>query len=64
MPDKGSIIILDSDLDDQKLLQELFQQLGVVNKLCFFQDGSEALNYLKTTRETPFLIISEQTSSR
>jgi hypothetical protein len=42
----GPIIIIEDDVDDQELLMEVFQTLNYTNKLIFFSDGAEALDFL------------------
>jgi CheY-like chemotaxis protein len=59
MPKSGPIIIVEDDHDDQDLLKEVFEELKVPNLLRFFTSCMEALNYLLTTIENPFLIISD-----
>ena len=59
MPKSGPIIIVEDDHDDQDLLREVFQELKIPNLLRFFTSWMEALNYLLTTMENPFLIISD-----
>ena len=59
MPKSGPIIIVEDDHDDQDLLREIFQELKIPNLLRFFTSCMEALNYLLTTIEDPFLIISD-----
>jgi CheY-like chemotaxis protein len=59
MPKSGPIIIVEDDHDDQQLLQEVFGELKVPNSLRFFDSCIGALNYLLTTIERPFLIISD-----
>jgi CheY-like chemotaxis protein len=59
MPKSGPIIIVDDDHDDQQLLKEAFEELKIPNSLRFFDSSINALNYLLTTIERPFLIISD-----
>lgn len=59
MPKSGPIIIVEDDVDDQELLKEVFQELEIPNILRFFNSCLEALKYLQTTLERPFLIISD-----
>ena len=59
MPKTGPIIIVEDDYDDQELLKEVFTELKVPNILRFFSSCIEAFNYLLTTIERPFLIISD-----
>ena len=55
----GPIIIIEDDSDDQELLTEVFQKLNYGNKVIFFSEGEKALDYLNTTTEPPFLILSD-----
>ena len=59
MNNKGPIIIIEDDLDDQDLLKLVFEKLGYPNKIEFFSDGEEALDYLNRTDVIPFLILSD-----
>jgi CheY-like chemotaxis protein len=55
----GPIIVIEDDADDQDLLTEVFQKLNYRNKVIFFGDGQEALDYLHLNQEPPFLILSD-----
>jgi CheY-like chemotaxis protein len=55
----GPIIVIEDDLDDQEILVEIFQKLGYVNKVIYFADGNEALEYLNKSEVQPFLILSD-----
>lgn len=55
----GPIIIAEDDLDDRDILTEAFRSLGISNELVFFDNGEDVLQYLRTTKEQPFLIISD-----
>lgn len=59
MPKSGPIIIIEDDHDDQELLREVFEELSIPNIIRFFTNCAEALDYLVTTIERPFLIISD-----
>jgi CheY-like chemotaxis protein len=59
MNNKGPIIIIEDDADDQDLLKLVFEKLGYPNKIKFFSDGEEALDYLNRTDIIPFLILSD-----
>lgn len=59
MDKSGPIIIIEDDIDDQALLVEIFKNLGYANKIVYFADGNEALNYLNGTDVQPFLILSD-----
>lgn len=58
MSKKGPIIIIDKDQDDQELMRLALQNLNVRNKILVFEDGHTALTFLKSSSDTPFLIIS------
>jgi len=55
----GPIIVIEDDLDDQEILQEIFTNLGYDNKISYFADGNEALDYLNKSDVQPFLILSD-----
>jgi CheY-like chemotaxis protein len=55
----GPIIIIEDDLDDQEFLTEIFQKLNYQNAVLFFFDGHQALEYINTTGDLPFLILSD-----
>jgi CheY-like chemotaxis protein len=55
----GPVIIIEDDADDQEFLTEIFTKLNYQNKILFFFDGQEALDYINTTDEPPFLILSD-----
>ncbi len=55
----GPIIIIEDDADDQDILTEIFDTLNYQNKILFFSDGQEALDYITDCAEPPFLILSD-----
>jgi len=55
----GPIIVIEDDVDDQQILEEIFQKLKYVNKIIFFGNGNEALEFLNRTDTNPFLILSD-----
>jgi CheY-like chemotaxis protein len=59
MKKSGPIIVIEDDLEDQQLLDEIFKSLNFPNKVIFFSDGKDALDFLSTTDEQPFLILSD-----
>ena len=59
MNKRGPIIVIEDDLDDQEILEEIFQKLGYINTIIFFTDGNSALEYLNRTDTQPFLILSD-----
>src|SRR5688572_548563 len=55
----GPLIIVEDDIDDQDIIKEVFESLGLSNTLLLFSDGYDALRYLKTTTDQPFLILCD-----
>lgn len=55
----GPIIVIEDDADDQEFLTEVFQKLNYPNKILFFFDGQEALDYINMSDSPPFLILSD-----
>jgi len=59
MPENRPIIIIEDDADDQEILREILHDLNIPNFTRFFESCVQALDYLLTTIERPFLIISD-----
>ncbi|RYG52848.1 MAG: response regulator [Chitinophagaceae bacterium] len=59
MNKNGPIIIIEDDEDDQVMLQIVFKKLAYPNKVIYFLDGEAALDFLNSTAEMPFLILSD-----
>ncbi len=55
----GPIIILEDDLDDQEILREIMAELEVPYPIVFFTQAKEVIEYLYTTTEKPFIILSD-----
>jgi CheY-like chemotaxis protein len=55
----GPIIIIEDDVDDQDILADIFKELNYSNKLIFFGDSVQALEYLTDTDIEPFLVLSD-----
>lgn len=53
------IIIVDDDLDDHFIYNEIAERLELKNELKFFRNGTEALHYLRTTSDNPFIIFCD-----
>jgi len=53
------IVIVEDDEDDCEILVDVFKEIGVANEFRCFLNPVDALEYLKTTTEVPFLIISD-----
>jgi CheY-like chemotaxis protein len=59
MNKNGAIIIIEDDADDQVLFSEVFEELNYKNKIIFFNDGQEGLDYLIGNSIEPFIVISD-----
>ena len=59
MNKEGPIIVIEDDIDDQHALADIFLKLGYKNKICFFADGNDALEFINMTDVQPFLILSD-----
>lgn len=56
---QGPIIIIEDDIDDQEIMEQVFQSLSCSNKIIFFSDAEEALNFLTESTIYPFIIFSD-----
>ena len=59
MNKKGAILVVDDDRDDRDILAEVFKKMAYPNRIMYFGNGVEALNYLTSTDEYPFMILSD-----
>ena len=59
MNKSGPIVIIEDDIDDQDILNDIFKELNYSNKLIFFADSVQALDYLTDTEIEPFLVLSD-----
>jgi len=55
----GPIIIVEDDPDDQDIYTEAIKAIGITNELRFFDSGQKVLDYLNTTEEQPFILLSD-----
>jgi CheY-like chemotaxis protein len=55
----GPIIVIEDDIDDREVLEAIFTELHVKNKLIWFVKSDEAFNYLKTTSDQPLIILCD-----
>lgn len=53
------ILIVEDSKHDKRLLQNVLEELKVRNRIVFAEDGMEALDYIRSHREIPFMIISD-----
>jgi CheY-like chemotaxis protein len=56
---KGPIIIVDDDKDDLEIYAEAIKALSIPNEIHFFEGGQKVLDYLTTTEEQPFILLSD-----
>ncbi|AUD03847.1 response regulator [Spirosoma pollinicola] len=57
--DEFPIIFIDADEDDHDMFKQAIAELNLTHPVLVFSEGKTALNYLTTTHQLPFLIISE-----
>jgi len=59
MTNAGPIIIVEDDADDEAIFNEILEELEVSNSIIWFGNSDDALNYLKTTSDQPFIIFAD-----
>ncbi len=59
MAKKGPIIIVEDDAEDEELFKDILKELSISNKIIWFTDTHTAFDYLKTTKDQPFIIFSD-----
>lgn len=55
----GTIILVEDDVDDQEFIVDALEILGITNPVKIFDNGQKALDYLITTDQQPFIILSD-----
>jgi len=55
----GPIIIVEDDIDDQRMLDDVFKEINIYNNVIKFTDAEKAFEYLKNSAEQPFIILSD-----
>lgn len=55
MTDTTSIFVVDDDKEDQAILGEYFAEVGIAEKVLYFENGEAALNFLKAIRDDEYL---------
>ena len=55
----GPIIVIDDDPDDKEILDSVFNELNVSNKIIWFDNCDEASIYLINSAEQPFVIFCD-----
>jgi len=56
---KGPIIVIDDSEGESELLRIAFSELGVENKILFFNDGLAFLKYIKSEKGGTFFILCD-----
>lgn len=56
---EGPIVIIEDDKDDQEIYTEAIKAIGITKEIRFFNGGKEFLDYLNTTEEQPFILLSD-----
>lgn len=59
MINQSPIVIVEDDADDQLIMQKTFDHLKMQKEIIFFENASLAYDYLLTTEDHPFIIISD-----
>ena len=59
MNKKGPIVVIEDDVDDQEILQEIFDRLAYENEILFFTDGNKAFEFINDPTSKPFIILSD-----
>jgi CheY-like chemotaxis protein len=54
----GPVVVIEDDPDDQDMIERILKKL-VENNIKKFSDGEAALQYLSSTRDSPFIIICD-----
>lgn len=64
MEAKGTIVFIDDDEEDQLILKPILEKIIPECPVLVFTSAEEAIEFLRTTNERLFLIISEVTMPR
>lgn len=59
MSKPAPVIIVDDDADEQLLIKEVWKELNLDFPVLYFSTGRQLLDYLKSKKEIPFLIICD-----
>lgn len=54
-----SVLIIDSDTDDQEMVQQVWQELNLTHELKFLENAEETMDLLASIETAPFIIICE-----
>jgi len=59
MAKSGPIAIIEDDIDDQEIIRDVIREIGVANEIIFFDKGTDAFSFLKSTPKQPFIILCD-----
>ncbi|KAA6440908.1 response regulator [Dyadobacter flavalbus] len=59
MPHSGPVFLVEDDEDDQLLITQALREIGITNRIMYFQDGVEIIKYMGSSMQQPFLIICD-----
>lgn len=55
----GTILIVEDDSDDKELIEQTVVEMGLKNKVLWYDNSTEALDYLLADTEPVFIIFSD-----
>jgi len=53
------IFIVDDDYEDQEIIIDAFNEIGVKNEVKFFRSAESVIAHMQTSNEIPFIILSD-----
>jgi CheY-like chemotaxis protein len=59
MAKSGPIVIVEDDKDDQEMILDALKEMEFPNEVIFFDRSLVAFDFLKTSQEQPFVILSD-----
>jgi len=55
----GPILIIEDDADDKQLFEDIVKSLGYQNRIVWYDNTEDAIEYLSTTGDSIFIIFSD-----
>lgn len=59
MSKRGPVVIIEDDIDDKEIFEQIIRELGIENRLEWFENADLGLRYLNATTDQPFLIFCD-----
>ncbi|WP_132053701.1 response regulator [Pseudocnuella soli] len=56
---KQPIIVVEDDAEDREILKEVLESLKLPFPVKYFDEGRAVLDYLRTTKDHPFIILTD-----